>query len=115
LLGSESFGKTDDLILLLEDLDEYLYHIDRMMYALKRAGKLRNLKALLVGKMNQMHDNTIPFGKNAYEIIDEAVKEFDYPKIYGVNIGHIEEQNNAIIIGKEAEIEVNDNIITIKQ
>ncbi len=115
LLGSESFGNTDDLILLLEDLDEYLYHIDRMIYALKRAGKLSNLKALLVGKMTQMHDNTIPFGKNAYEIIDEAVKEFDYPKIYGVNIGHIEEQNNAIIIGKEAEIEVNDNIITIKQ
>lgn len=115
LLGSESFGNTDDLILALEDLDEYLYHIDRMMYALKRAGKLKNLKGLIVGQMTQMHDNTIPFGKTAYQIIEECVREYDYPKVFGANIGHIGEKNNAIIIGKEAEIEVQNGLITIKQ
>lgn len=115
LLGSESFGETEDLILLIEDLDEYLYHIDRMMQALKRAGKLKNLKALLVGAMTQMHDNTIPFGKTAYQIIEEAVKQYDYPKIFGANIGHIEERNNAVIIGEEMEVEVKDNTIIIKQ
>lgn len=106
MLGSESFGQTDDLILLIEDLDEYLYHIDRMMQALKRAGKLKNLKALIVGAMTQMHDNTIPFGKTAYEIIEETVKEYNYPKIFGVSIGHIEEKNNAVVIGGEMVIEV---------
>ena len=115
LLGSESFGKTDDLILFIEDLDEYLYHIDRMMQALKRAGKLKNLKALLVGAMTQMHDNTIPFGKTAYQIIEEAVENYNYPKIFGASIGHIEERNNAIIIGEEMEIEVKNNTITTKQ
>lgn len=115
LLGSESFGETEDLILLIEDLDEYLYHIDRMMQALKRAGKLKNLKALLVGAMTQMHDNTIPFGKTAYQIIEEAVKQYDYPKIFGASIGHIEERNNAVIIGGEMEVEVKDNTIITKQ
>lgn len=115
LLGSESFGDTNDLILLIEDLDEYLYHIDRMMQALKRAGKLKNLKALLVGAMTQMHDNTIPFGKTAYQIIEEAVKQYNYPKIFGVSIGHVEEKNNAVIIGGELEIEVKDNSITTRQ
>lgn len=115
LLGSESFGETDDLILLIEDLDEYLYHIDRMMQALKRAGKLKNLKALLVGAMTQMHDNTIPFGKTAYQIIEEAVKQYDYPKIFGASIGHIEERNNAVIIGGEMEIKVKENTIITKQ
>lgn len=115
LLGSESFGETDDLILLIEDLDEYLYHIDRMMQALKRAGKLKNLKALLVGAMTQMHDNTIPFGKTAYRIIEEAVKQYDYPKIFGASIGHIEERNNAVIIGGEMEIKVKENTIITKQ
>ncbi len=115
LLGSESFSQTDDLILLIEDLDEYLYHIDRMMQALRRAGKLKNLKALLVGAMTQMHDNTIPFGKTAYQIIEDAVKEYDYPKIFGVSVGHIEERNNAVIIGGEMEIEVKNNVITTRQ
>lgn len=115
LLGSESFGCTDDLILFIEDLDEYLYHIDRMMYALKRAGKLKNLKALIVGKMTQMHDNTIPFGKTPYEIIEEVVKEYDYPKIFGASIGHIEEKNNAIMIGEDVVFEINENIITTRQ
>ena len=115
LLGSESFTQTDDLILLIEDLDEYLYHIDRMMQALKRAGKLKNLKALLVGAMTQMHDNTIPFGKTAYQIIEETVKQYNYPKIFGASIGHIEERNNAVIIGGEMEVEVKDNTIITKQ
>lgn len=115
LLGSESFGETEDLILLIEDLDEYLYHIDRMMQALKRAGKLKNLKALVVGAMTQMHDNTIPFGKTAYQIIEEAVKQYDYPKIFGASIGHIEERNNAVIIGGEMEIKVKENTIITKQ
>ncbi len=115
LLGSESFGETDDLILLIEDLDEYLYHIDRMMQALKRAGKLKNLKALLVGAMTQMHDNTIPFGKTAYRIIEEAVKQYNYPKIFGASIGHIEERNNAVMIGGKIEIEVKENTIITKQ
>jgi hypothetical protein len=92
-----------------------LYHIDRMMQGLKRAGKLKNLKGLIVGKMTQMHDNTIPFGKNAYEIIQQIVKEYDYPKIFGANIGHIEEKNNALIIGEEMSFEINNNIITTRQ
>jgi muramoyltetrapeptide carboxypeptidase len=62
-----------------------------------------------------MHDNTIPFGKTAYEIIEEAVKEYNYPKIFGVSIGHIEENNNAVVIGGEMLIEVKNNqIITLQ-
>ena len=86
-----------------------------MMQALKRAGKLKNLKALLVGAMTQMHDNTIPFGKTAYRIIEEAVKQYSYPKIFGASIGHIEERNNAVMIGGKIEIEVKENTIITKQ
>src|SRR5690606_91382 len=69
-------GSTSDIdmqgkILFLEDLDEYLYHIDRMMMQLQRAGKLEHLAGLVIGGMNDMRDNTVPFGKTAYEIIHE--------------------------------------------
>ena len=98
MLGSDLFPETDGKILFIEDLDEYLYHIDRMMMALKRAGKLANLKALLVGAFTDMHDNTIPFGMTTKEIIFEKVKEYGYPIIWDYPAGHID-NNLAIVLG----------------
>lgn len=98
MLGSDLFPETDGKILFIEDLDEYLYHIDRMMMGLKRAGKLANLKALLVGAFTDMHDNTIPFGMTAKEIIFEKVKEYGYPVIWDYPAGHIDD-NRTIIFG----------------
>ena len=98
MLGSDLFPETDGKILFIEDLDEYLYHIDRMMMGLKRAGKLANLKALLVGAVSDMHDNTIPFGMTAKEIIFEKVKEYGYPVIWDISAGHIDD-NRAIVLG----------------
>lgn len=115
LLGSNSFGETENKILFLEDLDEYLYHIDRMMQALKRAGKLQSLRALVVGSMNQMHDNTTPFGSSAYEIISSAVAEYSYPKFFGLNVGHESGKNYPIIIGGKVKISQKNGKITLCQ
>ena len=98
MLGSDLFPKTDGKILFIEDLDEYLYHIDRMIMGLKRAGKLANLKALLVGAFTDMHDNTIPFGMTAKEIIYEKVKEYGYPVIWDYPAGHVD-NNLALVLG----------------
>ena len=98
MLGSDLFPETDGKILFIEDLDEYLYHIDRMMMGLKRAGKLTNLKALLVGAFTDMHDNNIPFGMTAKEIIFEKVKEYGYPVIWDYPAGHVD-NNLAIVFG----------------
>ncbi len=107
LLGSNSFPDTDGKILFLEDLDEYLYHIDRMMMGLKRAGMLSNLAGLVVGGMTQMNDNPIPFGKTAEEIIRDCVDEFDYPVYFGFPAGHIDD-NRALIMGRNIKICMND-------
>jgi muramoyltetrapeptide carboxypeptidase len=92
-------------IMFIEDLEEYLYHIDRMMMQLKRSGKLSNLAGLIVGGMNNMNDNTVPFGKTAYEIIAEAVSEYNYPVCYNFPAGHID-NNNALIMGRFIEFSV---------
>lgn len=106
LLGSDSDINTDGKILLIEDLDEYLYHIDRMMMALKRAGKLKNLKGLIVGGMTDMHDNDIPFGRNAEEIVRDAVAEYDYPVCFNAPYGHIGSRNHALPMGKKIRLTV---------
>ncbi|MFZ4740663.1 MAG: S66 peptidase family protein, partial [Bacteroidales bacterium] len=82
LIGTASDIDTDGKILFIEDLDEYLYHIDRMMMNLKRNGKLANLTGLIVGGMTEMKDNTVPYGKTAEEIISATVSEYSYPVCY---------------------------------
>ncbi len=109
ILGSSSDIDMDGKILFLEDLDEYLYHIDRMMMNLKRNGKLKNLAGLIVGGMTEMKDNPIPFGKTAEEIIYEAVAEYSYPVVYGFPAGHIP-NNYPLILGSEATLNVSDKM-----
>ena len=103
--GSVSDINTDGKILFIEDLDEYLYHIDRMMMCLKRAGKLSNLAGLIVGGMSDMNDNTVSFGKSAEEIISECVAEYSYPVCFGFPAGHIAE-NNALVLGAKLKLKV---------
>lgn len=107
LLGSPSAVNCDDKILFIEDLDEYLYHIDRMMMNLKRNGCLESLKGIIVGGMTKMHDNEIPWGMNALEIIDDVTKKYNIPIIYNFPAGHIAD-NHALIFGKQVTLEAND-------
>lgn len=108
LLGSDAQLNTDGKILFIEDLDEYLYHMDRMMMALKRAGMLSNLKALVVGAMSDMNDNAIPFGKTAEEIVADVVAQYNYPVCFGFPTGHIKD-NRAIVLGAEATLDIGKN------
>lgn len=105
LSGSESSVSTRGKILFIEDLDEYLYHVDRMMMQLKRSGQLKYLKGLIVGGMSDMKDNTVLFGKTAEQIIYDAVREYKYPVCFDFPAGHIS-RNLALYLGKKAELKV---------
>lgn len=105
-MGSVSEIDTADAILFLEDLDEYLYHIDRMMVCLKRAGKLSPLKGIIVGHMNDMHDRGTPFGKTAEEIIKEHTEELGIPSYFNFDAGHMR-MNHPLIFGTKVKIENN--------
>jgi muramoyltetrapeptide carboxypeptidase len=113
LRGTEADIKTDNTILFIEDLDEYLYHIDRMMMNFRYGNVLQNLKAVVVGGMEDMHDNQVPFGSNAEEIIASSLQDLNYPVIFGFNAGHIE-QNNPIYLGREITIDAGDDDVTIR-
>ncbi len=107
LSGSASECDTNGKILFIEDLDEYLYHVDRMMQQLKRSGKLANLAGLVVGGMSKMRDNQVPFGKTAKEIIAEAVKDYDYPVLFDFPAGH-DPLNQTLILGRTVSLEVGE-------
>jgi muramoyltetrapeptide carboxypeptidase len=106
LTGSNAQIDCRGKILFLEDLDEYLYHIDRMLMSLKRCGCFDNLNGLIVGSMTKMKDNDIPWGKNANQIIADITKEYTFPILYNFPAGHIQ-NNNALIFGKQVSLELN--------
>jgi muramoyltetrapeptide carboxypeptidase len=110
MLGSKSDPDYTGKILFIEDVGEYLYAIDRMMRTLDRAGKLANLKGLIVGGFSGIKDNDIPFGYSVNEIMYEVVGNYNYPIIYDFPAGHIDD-NWALVLGKMTKI----NPKTIKQ
>ncbi|MCX7986542.1 MAG: LD-carboxypeptidase [Bacteroidales bacterium] len=109
LRGTDFDFFTGGKILFIEDIDEYLYHIDRMMMNLKLGGKLDNIRGLIIGQMTDMKDNKVPFGKSAYEIISEYAADLNIPIAFGFPAGH-ENINLPLILGREILLEVDDMV-----
>ena len=107
LLGSESDIKTQGKILFIEDVDEYLYHIDRMMISFHRNQKLAKLKGLIIGGMSKMNDNETSFGESAEIIISKYIKRYDYPICFGFPAGHIND-NRCIQLGLRSSLRITE-------
>ena len=105
LTGSVSEVDFTGKILFIEDLGEHLYHVDRMLLHLKRAGKLDNLAGLLVGSFTDMEDTDRPFGQTLEEIIFDKVKEYNYPVAFNMPCGH-QEINYTLALGMEHSLNV---------
>ncbi|MBL7719231.1 MAG: LD-carboxypeptidase [Flavipsychrobacter sp.] len=107
LTGSASEADTDGKILFIEDIGEHLYNIDRLLLNLKRAGKLENIAALLVGSFTDNQDTERPFGQTVEEIIWDKVKEYDYPVCYNFPCGH-QEINYTLSLGQKHRLSVDN-------
>ncbi|MBA3647563.1 MAG: LD-carboxypeptidase [Chitinophagales bacterium] len=115
LNGTASDISTEGKILFIEDIDEHLYHVDRMMVNLKRSGKLEHLSALIAGTFTGMKnkDENNRFGKSAYEIIAEHTEEFDYPVCFGFPAGH-EADNRTLVMGAGWELKISESVKLIQ-
>jgi muramoyltetrapeptide carboxypeptidase len=105
MAGTSLEADTRGKILFIEDIGEYLYHIDRMMMNLKIRGRLEGLKGLVVGTMSSMMVSGSGFRKPAYRIIRDLVAEYDYPVLFGFPAGH-EHPNMSLVLGSEVEMSV---------
>ena len=105
LTGTPSQVSFAGRILFLEDLDEYRYHLDRMLLHLHRSGQLAGLAGLVVGHFSAMRDNAVPFGSEAHEIIAHYAQGYDFPVGYGFPIGH-EASNAAVVVGQQMRLTV---------
>ncbi|MFA6246003.1 MAG: LD-carboxypeptidase [Mucilaginibacter sp.] len=110
--GSVSDMDYSGKVLFIEDVGEYLYAIDRMLRALKRAGKLKNLTGLIVGGFTDLKDNEIPFGQTLPQIVMDVVAEYNYPVCFDFPAGHIP-NNCSLILGKKLNLSVKTSGVNI--
>lgn len=112
LIGSPYDFEPEGKILFIEDVGEYLYHLDRMMHALKLSGKFKGLAGLVVGQMSDMQDNETPFGLSVNQIIADVVKGFDFPVLFDFPAGH-SKQNEPLLFGAKVKLSVSANESTL--
>lgn len=113
-LGTPSEIKTKGRILFLEDVGEYLYNVDRMMRQLKRAGKFDKLSGLILGGFTDNKDTERPFGKTAEEIINEVIKEYEFPVSFDFPISH-GGMNYAVKIGAGYKLQVKKGGVKLEE
>ena len=115
LSGTSSDISTKDKILFVEDTFEYLYSIDRMFWNLKRTGKLKNLKGLVLGGFNAKPDDPgEEFGRTLQEIVIEKVKEYKYPVCFDFPVGH-QRANFALKCGVRHQLNVDSTKTSLKE
>ena len=104
-IGSKTELKMKDKILFIEEIGEYAYHIDRMLYSLKRAGYFENCKGLIVGQISDLKKNTTDFGRSINELILDVLDEYNFPILFDFPAGH-EKTNFPIILGRKVILDV---------
>jgi muramoyltetrapeptide carboxypeptidase len=107
-LGTKTEIHTDGRILFIEEIDEYLYKIDRMMNQLRRAGKFDQLKGVIIGQFSDMKDTEIPFGKEVEDLL-MSYFDGDFPVAFNFPMGH-ENHNLALPLGLPLTLDISDQM-----
>ena len=89
LVGTKHDFVTDDCILFIEDINEELYNIDRLLNHLRRAGKFDNINGVIFGEIDGVSDR-LNYGLSLHEILEKYFKDIpvvmDYPCGHGTRI-----------------------------
>ena len=112
LLGTSLSYSFKNNILVLEDIGEHVYKIDRMLYSLKLAGAFQEIKGLVLGGFTDMEDTDVPFGKTIKDLILEQVQDLGIPVAFDLPFGHISD-NQALVLGRTAILKVSETKTTL--
>lgn len=113
LIGSPYEINTSGKILFLEEVSEYKYRIDRMLQHLKIAGVFKDLKALLIGNFTDTKESDVKYDKEIEEMILEAVKDYDYPVVFDLPVGHIPD-TQSLVLGERISVNVGEFVSCIR-
>lgn len=107
MLGSETSIDTRDKILFIEEVGEYVYHVDRMLQSLKRAGYFKHVKGIIMGDISRIRKNPTPYGKTVQQVVLDNLEGLNIPISFGMPAGH-KDRNVALIFGRNVTLSVSD-------
>ncbi len=114
MIGTKSDINTKNKILFIEDVGEYIYSVDRMLYQLKRNGKLDNLAGLIIGEFSDMKDTERPFGKTVYAAINDILSEYNYPVCFNFPVGH-GKKNVSLKVGVNYQLTIGNKQVKLSE
>ncbi len=112
IVGSEFLPEWEGCILFLEDVDEDIYRVDRMLTQLKLAGILAQLSGVVFGRCSDCDPGSGYGSFTLKEILDHHFGPLGVPAFYGSMIGHIRDKFT-IPVGVEAEVDADDGTIQL--
>jgi muramoyltetrapeptide carboxypeptidase len=98
LIGTPSFHQANGKILVIEEIGERLYHVDRMLVQLKRSGYFEGLAGMVIGGFTDCNEAALTIGKSAQELILEHTEAYQFPIAFDFPLGHVA-QNNPVVFG----------------
>jgi muramoyltetrapeptide carboxypeptidase len=92
LIGTRYFPDLDGALLFLEDVNEDLYRVDRMLAHLRAVGALARLRGVLVGRFTGLKRNMEDGSFGVDQVLTHYLAPLGVPVLYGLPIGHIDDQ-----------------------
>lgn len=108
LIGTRFMPDFTDKILVLEEVGEPLYAIDRMFYQLASSGVLQQLKGLILGSFSAIKDTEVPYGESLVSIVSHHLNYLKLPTTFDFPLGH-QDDNRALIFGRTYTLTVEAN------
>ena len=112
-MATDTEPDLDGKILIVEEIDEYLYKIDRLFTQMLRTGKLKRLGGLVIGHMSELKDTKPGLGESLAEIVLDKVSRFNYPVAFHFPTGH-EDPNLAWIQGSIMTLNISTGGSTLR-
>jgi muramoyltetrapeptide carboxypeptidase len=103
LLGTPWEPQTEGKLLFLEDTGTKPYQIDRMLWQLRHAGKLKGVTGIVFGEMLDCASPGMP-AEFLDQVIATVFDEFPGPIAIGLRSGHVSRQNVTLVFGTHAEL-----------
>ena len=105
--GTQSQHIPKGAILFIEDIGEYIYHIDRMMNALKRRGFFEGVSAVIVGGLNHMAESRTSYNQSVEAVIQAYFEDKNIPIAFNFKAGHVP-VNYPLMLGQQYKLTVKD-------
>lgn len=117
MIGTPYQLDLQDKIVMIEDIGEEPYRIDRMLTQLIATGELAKAAGIVFGickGCDKSDKSNAPNSFTLRQVIEDRIKSLNIPAAYGLSFGH-NENNFTFPIGLNAELDADNMTITLME